>query len=96
MLENALHFDSVCAGAVHDQMILANAQHRFHSNGTPLFHCHNLIFGMRHEVRGDMDILGPLDMDPLLKALAKSGPLRIIGGMNPALAEYHDVRQRQS
>jgi hypothetical protein len=79
--ENLRHFDSVCAGALHDQMIVASVAHTFHSNGSPLFHYHNLIFGLRQEVRGDMDILGPLDMDPLLKALSKSGPLSIIGGM---------------
>ena len=48
---------------------------------SPLFHYHNLIFGLRQEVRGDMDILGPLDMEPLLEALSKSGPLAFIGGM---------------
>jgi hypothetical protein len=29
-----------------------------------IFHFHNLIFGLRQEARGDMDILGPLDIDP--------------------------------
>ena len=81
MAENFRHFDAVCAGALHDQMIIASVPHVFHSNGSVLFHYHNLIFGLRQEVRGDMDILGPLDMDPLLKALSRSGPLSIIGGM---------------
>jgi hypothetical protein len=79
--ENFRRFDSVCAGALHDQMIVASVPHFFHSNGSPLFHYHNLIFGLRQEVRGDMDILGPLDMEPFLKALSKSGPLSFIGGM---------------
>ena len=81
MAENFRHFDAVCAGALHDQMIIASVPHVFHSNGSVLFHYHNLIFGLRQEVRGDMDILGPLDMDPLLKALSRSGPIGIIGGM---------------
>ena len=85
--ENFRHFDSVCAGALHDQMIIASVPHFFHSNGSPLFHYHNLIFGLRQEVRGDMDILGPLDIDPLLKKLSASGPLSFIGGRRPAMAE---------
>ena len=28
-----------------------------------------------------MDILGPLDMEPLIKALGKSGGLNVIGGV---------------
>jgi hypothetical protein len=81
LTENLRHLDSVCAGALHDQMILATTPHRFHSDGSPLLHYHNLILGMRQEVRGDMDMLGPLDMEPLLKALGKSGPVSVIGGM---------------
>lgn len=79
--ENFRHFNSLCAAALYDQMIMVSVPHFFHSNGSPLFHYHNLIFGLRQEVRGDMDILGPLDMDPLLKALSRSGPLSVIGGM---------------
>jgi hypothetical protein len=79
--ENLIHLDKVCANALHDQMIIAIAQHIYHSNGSFLYHYHNLIFGLRQEVRGDMDILGPLEMEPLLKALSKSGPLSVIGGM---------------
>jgi hypothetical protein len=78
--ENARHMEMLCAGALHDQMILATCMHVFHSNGSLLLHYHNLIFGLRQEVRGDMDLLGPLDLDPLLKALAGSGPLSVIGG----------------
>lgn len=78
--ENFRHFDSVCAGGLDDQMIVGTAMHRFHSDGSPLLHYHNLIFGLRQEVRGDLDILGPLDMDPLLQKLAKSGPLSVVGG----------------
>jgi hypothetical protein len=40
--ENFRHFDSVCAGALHDQMIIATVLHLFHSNGSPLLHDHNL------------------------------------------------------
>jgi len=78
--ENLRHLESVCADALHDQMILATSLHLFDSNGSPLLHYHNLIFGMRQEVRGELDVLGQLDMDPLLKALSKSGPMRLIGG----------------
>jgi hypothetical protein len=79
--ENLIHLDKVCGDSLHDQMIIAIAQHLYHSNGSLLFHYHNVIFGLRQEARGDMDILGPLDMDPLLKALSRSGPLNVIGGM---------------
>jgi hypothetical protein len=81
LTENLRHLDSICAGAFHDQMILATTPHCFHSDGSLLLHYHNLIFGMRQEVCGDTDILAPLDMGPLLKALSKSGPVSIIGGM---------------
>lgn len=81
LTENLRHLDSVCAGGLHDQMIMATALHFFHSNGSRLLHFHNLIFGLRQEVRGNVDILGPLDMEPLLKSLAASGALNIIGGM---------------
>jgi hypothetical protein len=79
--ENFRHFDAVCGGALHDQMIVASALHFFHTDGSPLFHYHNLIFGLRQEVRGDIDILGPLDMEPLLKALSRSGPVNIIAAI---------------
>ena len=32
-------------------MIIAVAPHIYHSNGTYLYHYHNLIFGLRQEVR---------------------------------------------
>jgi hypothetical protein len=83
LTENFRHFDSLCSGALHDQMIVATVLHSFHSNGTRLLHYHNLIFGLRQEVRGDMDILGPLDMHPVLKALSRSGPVNIISGKRP-------------
>jgi hypothetical protein len=79
--ENLIHIDKVCGDALHDQMITALAHHIYHSNGTFLYHYHNLIFGLRQEVRGDMDILGTLDMEPLIKALAGSGRLNVIGGV---------------
>jgi hypothetical protein len=79
LIENLRHVELACSGAFHDQMILATAFHRFHSNGSRLFHYHNVIFGLRQEIRDGMDLLGPLDMDPLVKALAKGGPLNIIG-----------------
>jgi hypothetical protein len=81
LTENMRHFDLVCSGAFNDQMILATVLHSYHSNGSRLIHCHNLIFGLRQEVRGDVDILGPLDMEPLLKTLAEDGPLNVIGGV---------------
>jgi hypothetical protein len=79
--ENLRHFDAVCAGMLHDQMIVATVLHVFRPDGLPLLHYHNLIFGLRQEVRGDMDLLGPLDVEPLLKAFSKSGTMSIIGGM---------------
>lgn len=79
--ENLIHLDKVCGDAFHDQMILAISPHIYHSNGSFLYHHHNLIFGLRQEVRGDMDILGPLDMQPLINALGRSGGLNVIGGV---------------
>jgi regulator of sirC expression with transglutaminase-like and TPR domain len=82
--ENYRHFLAFCGGTLHDQMIIAACMHVFHADGWPLLHYHNLIFGLRQNVRGDMNILlSPLDLDPLLKVLAKSGPLSIITGVNP-------------
>ena len=79
--ENLRHVDLLCKGTLHDQMIMAASPHFYRSDGSILFHCHNVIFGLRQEIRGDIDILAPLDFDPLLKALAKTGPLRVLGGM---------------
>jgi hypothetical protein len=79
--ENSIHIDKVCGGTLHDQMIMAGSPHMFRSDGELLFHFHNLFFGLRQEVRGDMDVLGPLDMQPLMKALSRSGRLNIIGGV---------------
>lgn len=84
LTENLRHLDAVCAGALHDQMVIASAQHFYHSGGSHLVHFHNLIFGLRQEVREDRDLLGPLDMNPLLEALAAGGPLTVIGGMRAA------------
>jgi hypothetical protein len=36
--ENFRHFDSVCSGGLHDQMIIASVAHLFDSDGTPSFH----------------------------------------------------------
>ncbi len=73
---------SVCGDALHDQMIMAMAiPHIYRSDGELLFHIHNLIFGLRQEVRGDMDILGPLDLEPVMKVLSRSGGLDFIGGV---------------
>jgi hypothetical protein len=79
--ENLRHIDMLCADALHDQMVIAIAPHVYHSNGSLLYHYHNLIFGLRHEARGDMDVFGTLDLEPLMKKLSASGPLRIVGGM---------------
>jgi hypothetical protein len=79
--ENLIHLDKVCGDAFHDQMVIAMAPHIYHSNGSHLFHFHNLIFGLRQEVRGDLDVLGVLDMQPLIKSLGRSGGLNVIGGV---------------
>jgi hypothetical protein len=82
MKENFRQFDQLCQGDLHDQMIIVSAIHRYQTDGTALFHIHNLIFGLRQEVRGDMDILEPLDMNPLLKTLTeRGGPMNLIGGV---------------
>jgi hypothetical protein len=81
LTENFRHFDLVCGGALHDQLIVATVPHFFHSDGSPLLLYHNLIFGLRQEVRDTMDILGLLDTDSLFKALSKSGHLKVIGGI---------------
>jgi hypothetical protein len=54
---NFRYFHAVCAGALHDQMIIATYLHVFHADGWPLLHHHNLIFGLRQEARGDMGTL---------------------------------------
>jgi hypothetical protein len=79
--ENMIHIDKVCGDALHDQMVIALARHVYRSDGSFLYHYHNLVFGLRQEVRGDMDILAPLDMEPLMKALSRSGGLDVIGGV---------------
>jgi hypothetical protein len=79
--ENFIHLDKVCGDTLHDQMIMAFTPHMYRSDGELLFHCHNLIFGLRQEVRGDIDVLGPLDMEPLMKALSRSGGLDIVAGV---------------
>ena len=79
--ENLRHLDLLCKGKLHDQMMVATSPHFYRSDGSILFHYHNLIFGLQQEIRGDIDILAPLDFDPLLKALAKTGPLKVLGGM---------------
>ena len=64
------------------RMIIVSAMHRCRTDGATLLHIHNLIFGLRQEVRGDRDILGPLDMTPLMQALSeRGGPMNIIGGV---------------
>jgi hypothetical protein len=79
--ENFRHLDPLLKGTLHDQTILATSPHRYHSNGSLLFHYHNLIFGLRQEIRGSIEILDPLDMDSLFRTLAEAGTLNIIGGM---------------
>jgi hypothetical protein len=79
--ENLIHLDKICGDAFHDQMIIAMAPHSYHSNGSHLLHFHNLIFGLRQEVRGDLDVLGVLDMQPLLRSLSRSGGVNVVGGM---------------
>jgi regulator of sirC expression with transglutaminase-like and TPR domain len=80
-------FRAICVGALHDRMILAACMHVFHADGWPLLHFHNLIFGLQQEIRGDMNILlAPLDMNPTLKALSKTGPVSIIGRRHQAFS----------
>jgi len=79
--ENLIHLDKLCGDALHDQMVIAVAPHIYHSNGSFLYHHHNLIFGLRQEVSGDLDMLGVLDMDPLVKALSRSGGLNVVAGV---------------
>ena len=79
--ENMIHIDKVCADTLHDQMVIAVAPHVYRADGSYFYHYHNLIFGLRQEARGDMDILGPLDVEPVMRALSRSGGLDFIGGV---------------
>lgn len=62
-------------------MIIALASHIYRADGELLCHFHNAVFGLRQEVRCDLDVLGVLDMEPLMKALSRSGGLDLIGGV---------------
>jgi hypothetical protein len=68
---NLRYLDGLFSGALHDQMILVNVLHAVRPDGTPSLHYHNLVFGLRKEIREDRTLIGPLDLGPLLGALGR-------------------------
>ena len=80
-VENFRHFDQLCAGAFNDQMVMATATHAYRPDGSHLFHYHNLIFGLRKEIRDGREIVDPIDLEPLLKVLGTGRNIAFIGGI---------------
>ena len=74
---NLFHIDSLLAGTFHDQMTLVTALHAARPDGTPEFHYHNLVFGVRRESRAGSTIIGPLDLKPMLDTLARQFRLQL-------------------
>jgi hypothetical protein len=84
--ENFHHFDMQHGDTFDVQcMTMAYAAHLYQADGSMRLHCHNLIFNLRKEHRdGILEgpvVTGPLDLDPMLRALAVNGSLRVIGGI---------------
>ena len=69
--ENLRHVEGLFAGMFHDQMTLVTVLHAVRPDGTPEFHYHNLVFGVRREVRGERTLVGPLDVKLLLDTLGR-------------------------
>ena len=74
---NLMHIDSLLADTFHDQMTLVTVLHVARSDGTPEFHYHNLVFGVRREFRAGRTIIGPLDLKPMLETLAQHFRLQL-------------------
>ena len=74
---NLFHIDALLADTFHDQMTLVTAVHMTRPDGTPEFHYHNLVFGVRREFRAGRTIVGPLDLEPMLGTLAQQFRLQL-------------------
>jgi hypothetical protein len=74
---NLFHIDSLLADTFHDQMTLVTVPHMARPDGTPEFHYHNLVFGVRREFRAGRTIIGPLDLKPMLETLAQQFRLQL-------------------
>jgi hypothetical protein len=68
---NLRYLDGLFSGAFHDQMTLVTVLHAVRPDGTPSLHYHNLVFGLRKEIRDDGTLIGPLDLGPLITALGQ-------------------------
>ena len=79
--ENTLHLEWVFSGAFHDQMVLATAIHFHRPSGKIELHYHNLIFGIRKEIRGDRELLGTLDVKPLLDSIYERKDIGYVYGI---------------
>lgn len=79
--ENFNHLDKICGDSVHDQMIIAQVEHFYHSDGSYLCHYHTLIFNLRQDARGKFDVLRAPDLQPLLNDLRRGGNLNVIEGV---------------
>jgi hypothetical protein len=68
---NLRYLDGLSSGTFHDQMVLVTVLHAVRPDGTPSIHYHNLIFGLRKEIREDRTLIGPLDLGPMCEALGR-------------------------
>jgi hypothetical protein len=74
---NLVQIDALLAGTFHDQMTLVTVLHTVRPDGTPEFHYHNLVFGVKREFRAGRIISGPLDLKPMLDSLTNQFGLRL-------------------
>jgi hypothetical protein len=79
--ENLKHVDWLCSRVFHDQMVLVFACHVFTAGGDRRVHYHNVIFGLRKEIRDGHELIGPLDMEPLVRALDRRIRVGLVAGI---------------
>ena len=80
--ENFEFLDYITGGTIHNQMVFASAFHNYHSDGSYHYHFHNLIFGLRKEVRESdrKESIGTMDLMPLLDSLNEHHDQHIVTG----------------
>ena len=86
--ENFDFLDYVTAKKIHNRMVFASAFHNYHSSGSFHYHFHNLIFGMRKEIRetDEKESIGTIDLIPMLDALNEHHDQNVISGLKAATA----------
>jgi hypothetical protein len=77
--ENLGYIDALFDGTFHDQMTLVSTLHVFKPDGERQIHYHNLVFGVRREFRDGRELVGPLDLKPMLHALTSELRLGVVG-----------------